>query len=710
MKRELEMAAWPQYDRNRVITFESEELRKDGTTFLAEINASLIWSEEGKPIGMTGVTRDITERRRAEEALRASEAMQSLLLANLPAGVVVVDPVTRVIERVNERVATLFGAPVDHLVGRCCHSFLCPAPEGACPVCDLGQEVDNSDLEMLRKDGSRLPILKTIKRIQTNGHQKLLECFIDISDRKRAEVALRESEFRYRLMAENTADVIWVLDAETKRFSYISPSVKKLCGYTPEEVMARPMQATLTPESAKKAEELLSFWVPKFQAEPSTPLSVTAEMDQPCKDGSIVHTEVTATGVQNRHGKIEIVGVSRDITERKHAEQEKDRLERQLQQAQKMESVGRLAGGVAHDFNNMLGVILGNAEIALDQVDEAHMLHENLTEILKAGRRSADLTRQLLAFARKQTVAPKVLDLNETIAGMLKMLERMIGENILLNWQPAANLWPVRMDPSQIDQILANLCVNSRDAISDSGSITIETGNCTLDQDYCAAHQGSVDGEYVRLLVGDDGCGMDKQTLSHIFEPFFTTKQVGLGTGLGLATVYGAVKQNNGYINVDSKPGAGTAITIYLPRHRDKSERPHLEGAAPAGRGRGTILLVEDEPAILKMTMEILQKQGHTVLAAATSTEAVRLAREHPGEIHLLITDVVMPDMNGRSLAQKLVSLYPRLKCLFMSGYTADVIAHQGMLEPGTQFIQKPFSIRELAEMVHTTLDLRQGT
>ena len=402
-----------------------------------------------------------------------------------------------------------------------------------------------------------------------------------------------------------------------------------------------------------------------------------------------------------------LLGISEDITDRKREEEEKVRLEGQLQQAQKMESVGRLAGGVAHDFNNMLGVILGHAEIAMDQIDQALPIYADLEEIRKAAHRSADLTRQLLAFARKQTVVPKVLDLNETIEGMLKMLERLIGEDIHLNWQPKADLWPVKVDPSQIDQILANLLVNARDAIADTGRITIETGNIAIDEDYCADHPGFVPGEYVLLAVSDDGCGMDKETLAHIFEPFFTTKGVGKGTGLGLATVYGAVKQNNGFIDVYSEPGKGTTFTIYLPRHAGRAAQMRTEGAAagPALRGHETVLLVEDEPAILKLTTEMLERQGYTVLAAPSPGKAISLVREHPGEIHLLMTDVVMPEMNGRDLAGNLLSIYPHFKILFMSGYTANVIAHHSVLDEGVYFIQKPFSMKNLAAKVREVLD-----
>jgi CheY-like chemotaxis protein len=370
-----------------------------------------------------------------------------------------------------------------------------------------------------------------------------------------------------------------------------------------------------------------------------------------------------------------------------------------------MESVGSLAGGVAHDFNNKLTVILGHACLALTMSDPTKQ-RESLEEIRKAAEQSADLTRQLLAFARKQTIVPKVLDLNKTVASMLKMLNRLIGEDIDLAWQPASNLWLLKFDPSQIDQILANLCVNARDSITEGGRITIQTGNSTIGEDYCAQHADALPGEYVRLVVSDNGCGMHNETLDRIFEPFFTTKERGKGTGLGLATVFGIVKQNNGFIDVCSEPGLGTTFTIYLPRYLGKSDPPQKEGTSGSPPlGLETILLVEDELSILNMATMILTGQGYNVLQAHTSAEAIRMVKEHAGEISLLITDVIMPEMNGKELAHNLQSLRPQLKCLYMSGYTADAIAQHGVLDEGVNFIQKPFSLPDLATKVRKVLD-----
>ena len=394
------------------------------------------------------------------------------------------------------------------------------------------------------------------------------------------------------------------------------------------------------------------------------------------------------------------------IVEHRRSEEEKEKLQTQLTQAQKMESIGRLAGGVAHDFNNMLGVILGNTELAMDHSQPATPLYAELLEIRKAAERSADLTRQLLAFARQQTVTPRVLDLNQTMANSLKMLQRLIGEDIELSWLPGSGIWQVMVDPSQMDQILANLCVNARDAIGETGIISIETGNASFDEAYCESYAGYVQGDFVLLSVSDNGHGMNRETMDRMFEPFFTTKELGKGTGLGLSTVYGIVKQNNGFINVYSEPGQGTTFKIYLPRHVGKSQQlQENHPAEPAAGGRETILLTEDEPPMLRMIRVMLERQGYNVLTASTPGEAIRLARENMGEIHLLITDVIMPEMNGRDLTKNILTLFPNIKRLFMSGYTADVIAHRGMLDAGTNFIQKPFSKADLSAKVREVLD-----
>jgi two-component system, cell cycle sensor histidine kinase and response regulator CckA len=398
-----------------------------------------------------------------------------------------------------------------------------------------------------------------------------------------------------------------------------------------------------------------------------------------------------------------------DVTERRRLEEERRTLEQQLFQSQKMDAIGQLAGGVAHDFNNMLSVIIGNTEMALELEDPAQPLHNALQEIMHAAERSADLTRQLLAFARKQKVNPRVIDLNDKVAGILKMLQRLIGENISLAWIPGKDLWSVRMDPSQVDQLLANLTVNARDAMNRAGKIVIETSNTACDEAHRSIHPEWNAGDFVLLTVSDDGCGMDREVLSNIFQPFFTTKKEGHGTGLGLATVYGIVKQNGGFINVYSEPGLGTTFRIYLPRCR--GEEPAEVGNGGKARmpgGTETILIVEDENAVLELSKGMLEKLGYRVIAVREPDQAIRLAVELGERIDMLLTDVVMPDMNGRELSERIRAIRPGLPCLYMSGYTADVIARQGILDEGLHFMSKPFSLINLAVKVRETLGTGQ--
>ena len=417
------------------------------------------------------------------------------------------------------------------------------------------------------------------------------------------------------------------------------------------------------------------------------------------KKGRKIWIQTSAKRVQDQNGDNRVIGYIMDITER-HS------LESQLRQAQKMESIGRLAGGVAHDFNNMLSVILGNCEMSLEQPGIHSQLKDSLHEIMKAARRSAEITRQLLAFARKQTISPKLTDINKAISNMLKILQRLIGEDIDLLWLPNETIWPVMIDPAQIDQILANLCVNARDALVGVGKITIETGNVEFDESYCEDHAGFIPGEYVFLVVSDNGCGMDAETVNNIFDPFFTTKESGKGTGLGLATVYGIVKQNNGFINVYSELNHGTTFKIYLPRHRikDISLLDKIKGQPVVG-GQETILVVEDEQAILEVIERMLKDLDYKVLTAGTPGEAIKCARVHNRKIHLLLTDLVMPEMNGRDLTKAILSIHPDIRQLYMSGYTANVIAHQGILDKGINYIQKPFSKKDLGAKIREALD-----
>jgi len=576
--------------------------------------------------------------------------------------------------------------------------------------------VRDFEVVLVRKDGSPVPVSTTSSYYHDHAGQILgIEgIFRDITERKQAEASLLAERQYLTDIIDSLPDPTFILDTDSRVVVW-NRAAEAMTGVKRQELLGKGDYAYAVPFYGEPRPILIDL-LNISEKERENSYSSVRRLDdkiyaetfiQNLNDGRGVYLWGVAAPLYDRSGaRIGAIEVIKDITDLKKSEEINFQLQEQLLQAQKIESIGRLAGGVAHDFNNMLGVILGHTELAQIHLDTTQPVFYNLEEIRKAARRSADITRQLLAFARKQTIAPKVIDLNETVDGMLSMLRRLIGEDIHLAWLPGKELGPVNMDPSQLDQILANLFVNARDAIADTGKVTIETNNVAFDEAYCRVHADFAPGEYVMLAVSDNGCGMDAETLAHLFEPFFTTKEMGKGTGLGLATIYGLVKQNTGFINIYSEPGQGTTFKIYLPRHGGKAPpAPNEDMDSSMAHGNETILLVEDEPMILKMTTTMLELQGYKVLLAATPGEAIVLAKDHAGEIHILITDVVMPEMNGRDLARNLLSLYPNLKRLFMSGYTANVIAHHGVLDEGIHFIQKPFSMTDLAAKVREVLD-----
>ncbi|KAF0189772.1 MAG: multi-sensor hybrid histidine [Desulfobulbaceae bacterium] len=510
-----------------------------------------------------------------------------------------------------------------------------------------------------------------------------------------------ESEGQFRLLLNQIPMVSvqgYTLDGTTV---FWNEGSRILYGYTPEEAVGKNLLDLIIPPAMREdvGEAIRSM------AETGTPIPAS-ELELMRKDGARIPVYSSHCILKRTGRPSELYCVDIDLSEIKCAEEDRKALQTQLILAQKMEVVGRLAGSIAHDFNNMLGVILGCADMVLMEVGHDHPIYSIIQDIHHAAQHSADLTRQLLAFARKQIVEPKVLDLNETVDGICKMLRRLIGEGIDFTWLPGRNLRLIKIDPAQIDQLLANLCVNARDAMGEIGTLTIETENAVLDERFCAAHAGFVPGEYVLLSVSDSGSGMDRETLAHLFEPFFTTKEAGKGTGLGLATVCGIVKQNNGFIDVESEPGQGTTFKVYLPRYMAKAEsKPRVASTKQVAIGNETILLVEDEPMILQMTTMMLECHGYKVIPVARPNEAIRVAREHPGVIQLLMTDVIMPEMNGLELAKTLQSLDSTLKCLFMSGYTADIIEQHGGLGDDQHFIPKPFTLDQLTVKIRTLLD-----
>ncbi|NTV13674.1 MAG: PAS domain S-box protein [Desulfobulbaceae bacterium] len=660
-------------------------------------NGDILW---------TGLLSDISARKQSEISLRESQAQFALLASLLERSS---QPFSQGFPDgrlgfVNQAYLELVGYSAAELAKLNWQKLTAPEwrqqeQELIAQLNATGQPI-RYEKEYIRKDGSLVPIELLVHLARgEDGNPLYYYSFItDLSARKKVELALRESEARMRAISDNLPDG-YIYQSEigpdaTPRFHYISAGVTEIHGLTPEEVLGDASLLYRQVDSGQ-VEALAQAEQQSFLN--STDLSFELHVCRP--DQTWRWLAIRSRPGRKSDGQLVWDGVAIDITARKS-------LEGQLFQAQKMESIGRLAGGVAHDFNNMLTVIGGHTELALLQTSPDDPRYASLQEIESATQRSANLTRQLLAFARKQTVSPKVLDLNETLGAMLKMLQRLIGENIDLAWLPGRDLWPVKIDPSQIDQLLANLAVNARDAIAGVGKVTIETANHHLDAEYCLGHPDITPGDYVELAVSDSGSGIDGEVMTHLFEPFFTTKREGEGTGLGLATVYGIIKQNQGAINVYSEAGKGTTFRIYLPRHEEANGlTPAITMFNPAPGGSETVLIVEDDPAILDLGKRFIARLGYRILTANSPGEAIRLVATYPeGGIDLLVTDVVMPEMNGKQLAARLRELLPGLKCLFMSGYTADAIARQGVLDEGICFLAKPFSSREMAVKIREAL------
>jgi PAS domain S-box-containing protein len=504
----------------------------------------------------------------------------------------------------------------------------------------------------------------------------------DITELKQTEQALRESEGRYRSLFESAPDGILVADPEGT-YVDVNPSGLAMLGYSRDELIGMKSADVLAPKEFSRVDSALT--------EINQGVEHRHEWQFRRKDGSVFDADVLATVMADGR----ILAVVRDATERK-------RMEEQLRQSQKMEAVGRLAGGVAHDFNNELGVILGYTELLVRHASEAQ--RGKLDQILKATERATGLTRQLLAFSRKQIVDQRVMDLNALLSDLEKMLGRLIGEDIELAIVPGDDLGHVKADPGQLEQVVMNLCLNARDAMPDGGLLRIETANAELDAGHAAHHEPIAPGRYVMLAVSDTGGGIEEEILPKIFEPFFSTKAPGKGTGLGLATVHGIVKQAGGYVWVYSELGHGTAFKIYLPRIDEPAPAPDVQETTMAAKGWETILLVEDQGSLRAIAGEILGEHGYRVIEAAGANDAIEKASHHPEPIHLLVTDVVMPGMNGRALFESLVATRPELKVLYMSGYTDDVIAHRGVFESGTPLLAKPFTALALLGRVRAAL------
>jgi two-component system, cell cycle sensor histidine kinase and response regulator CckA len=662
----------------------------DGFLVPVYVSATQLKSATSEPIYCLVLT-DLEEVISAEASLRESEQRYRELLEFAPVGIAVY--VEGKIVFTNPAGARLLGADSEEMIaGKPIAEIIHPAGlEGSQSRMRrmMAGEKDLYPAEevYLRLDGTPITVAVMATTLPYEGKPAVQVILTDITGRKMAEAE------RERLMAaiEQTGDIVIITNPDGT-IQYVNPSFETATGYSRAEALGN------NPRMLNSGEKDRAFYEELWQTISSGKRWQGILINRR-KDGKLYTEDATISPVCDTGGRIvSYVGVKRDITAQRL-------MEDRLRQGQKMETIGQLAGGVAHDFNNMLQVIITYTEMALAKVEVELPLHKYLMEIRRAAQRSAEITGQLLAFARKQTVSPKVLDLNDAVASSQKMIQRLIGEDIDLLWAPGRNLWKVKIDPSQLDQILANLTANARDAIGGVGKITIHTEKVTLDAASCANSPGSLPGKYLLLAVSDDGCGMNKETLSHLFEPFFTTKAQGKGTGLGLATVFGIVRQNNGFITVYSEPGDGTTFKVYLPQAEDAAAQPSKIEAAATRGGTETVLVVEDEEAILELAHESLEHLGYTVLVAGLPEDALRRCKEHAGPIHLLITDVVMPQMNGRKLAERLRAERPGLKCLYMSGYTADIIAHRGVLEEGVNFIAKPFSLGVLADKVRAVLD-----
>jgi two-component system cell cycle sensor histidine kinase/response regulator CckA len=682
-------------DRGYATDLELQWKRKDGPPIWVQLTAHAIKGTGGLTEYFEGFVRDITERKRAEAELRESEERYRDLVENSLELITTQDMDGQILSA-NRAAAKVLGYEGENYAGKTNLRQIL-APE----VRDLLDEY----LARIRRDG----VASGLMLVQTKtGEKRIWEYYNtvrtegvgtpivrsmarDITERKRAESALRESEERYRDLVENAHDIIFSHDLKGN-YTSVNRAAEQITGYTREECLRLNITDTIAPEHVSKTREMMAK---KLAGE-----KVTAyEVDLLAKDGKRIAVEVNTKLVLQDGVPVGVQGIARDVTERKH-------LEDQLRQSQKLEGIGQLAGGIAHDFNNLLTAINGYSSLALQRIEGNASVKTYLEEIKKAGDRAANLTRQLLAFGRKQILQPLPLSLNDIVTDMSKMLQRLIGEDIQLSAKLTTDLKRVKADPGQIEQVLVNLIVNARDAMPQGGKLTIETANTELDREYASTHVGVHPGAYVVLAVSDTGTGMDEHVRQQIFEPFFTTKEKGKGTGLGLSTVYGIVKQSGGNIWVYSEPNHGTTFKVYLPALASTPKSSEVKAVeSPIPGGSETVLLVEDEEVVRGLARQILEEAGYRVLVAPQGEEAIRLCIEHAKEIHLLLTDVVMPGAGGKEVADRLASLRPGIKVLFMSGYTDEAIVHHGVLDPNVKFIQKPFSPAALARKVREVLD-----
>jgi PAS domain S-box-containing protein len=649
---------------------------------------------DGEPWLITA-TIDITERRQSERQYRSlfnsmqeGVALHRLLYSGgVPDNYILLD--------VNRRFEELLGMKREHVVDKLATGVY--GTEAAPYLQEYVSVVEGG--KPLQFETYFPPMDKHFFiSVTPMGEDLFATIFFDITEQKRTQE-------RYQLISENAADVIWMWDLEEGRCVYVSPSVRQLRGFSPEEVMAQPMDRTMPEDTYRMAVAEIQSCRAAVESGDEGARIKMSEVEFLCKDGTTVATETVTKMVSDASGKVRyVVGASRDITELKRAEAGKAKIEDELRQAQKLESVGRLAAGVAHDFNNLLTVINGYSRLLLGTLKADDPLRGGLEEIHKAGERAAALIQQLLAFSRKQILQPRVLDLNRVVEEMRPMLVRLMGEDVEVCVQSQAEPTTICADPHQLEQVLMNLAVNSRDAMPDGGRFSIETGFVEWDESQAQLHPGAHAGPYVMLAVSDTGEGMSEETRGHIFEPFFTTKEVGKGTGLGLSTIHGIVEQSGGCVEVASELGRGTTFRIYLPRVVAAPAESGRPEAVPEMGGHETVLIVEDQAEVREYAAAALRAYGYQVMEAANAEEALLVCEREGERIDLILTDVVMPGLSGRELADRLKTLRPGIKVLFMSGHTDDIMVHHGVLRKEAEFIQKPFGPAQLAMKVREML------
>jgi len=688
--------------RGEVANYEYRLRRRDGSAFWVSINARVVRDTDGNITHYHGFTTDIDARKRTEQKYQT-------LVENLNDIIYRIDD-KATITYISPNIETLGGYRAEEVIGRNFTEFV--HPEDLNGRIEQYQKVmsgvvEPSEYRFIDKTGTSVWVRTSARRIIEDGKVTGLQGVLtDISDLKSAEDALKESRRQLFTLISNLPGMVYRCKNDSDwTIEFISNGSRALLGVEPQKLTGYARNSygdMIHPEDRARVWENIREALGQNR-------SFQMEYRIIAAGGREKWVWEKGRGVPDSSGEIAALeGFVTDISEQKRAEEKENRLREQLHQSRKMESIGRLAGGIAHDFNNMLTIINGYAEMMIEVLSPADPMYEKAYKIHDAGRRSTIIVRKLLAFARKQTISPEPMDLNDSISNMLSMLRRLIGENIEMLWHPGDEIWTVKMDVSQIDQALVNLVANARDSISDRGRIIIETGNVELDEDYCSLRRGFLPGQYVMMAVSDNGCGMDSEIQKNLFEPFFTTKEKGMGTGLGLATIYGIVKQNNGFINVYSEPNVGTTMKIYLPRHHDKAGHPKDKAAAadhsPPGGGE-TILILEDEEVVLNIARIMLEKLNYTVIAAGSASQAMEAVKERDGRIDLLLSDVIMPEMNGFEFSSQLHSIYPHIPVLFMSGYTADVIARHNILNKGVHFIEKPFSLKTLSAKIREVLD-----